>query len=283
MATTVYFRGTRAEAKNIAYRLGAILAGREADTIGIARGFLLSIGVAALSDIKDAFITKARGGTDEMGISWPRLSRKYLAYGRRFGRGEAVGLTRAAGLDPKANRFAPGRSKGLLTQAQLQRWRQIFASLVPRFYLSTGSIQFAKARAAQIAWATLKKEGAQTKLQVFGDRTVEILRDTGVLLNSLSPGLLSGTPGPSASYSKPAGPGGDEQILAINAGEVIVGSTVAYAARHNNGDFENNVPRRQFLPDSGQVPQVWWDRWLAVGMQALEAGAAMLYRQRGAA
>lgn len=278
----VVFKGSRAELRTMVYRLGAILAGREADTSHIARGFLLALGVAALSDIKDAFVTKSRGGTDEMGIKWPALSRAYLAYGRRFGRGEKVGLTRAAGLDPKLNRFAPGRDKGLLTKDQLKRWREIFARMVPRFYMSTGNIQFAKTRAAQIAWATLKREGAKTKLEVFGSRQAEILRDTGVLLNSLSPGIMGGSPGPNASYSKPSLAGGEQQIFELSAAQVSVGTTVAHAAAHNK-PIKATVPRRQFLPDdASQVPEVWWDRWLAVGLQALEIGAAMFFR-RGAA
>ena len=279
----VVFHGTRAELRNLTYRLGAILAGREADTVGVARGFLLSLGVAALSDIKDAFVTKARGGTDEMGITWPPLSKKYLAYGRRFGRGEKVGLTRAAGLDPKLNRFAPGRGKGLLTKAELERWRQIFSRTWPRFYVSTGSIVYAKAMAARIAWATLKKEGAKTKLEVFGNRQAEILRDTGILLNSLSPGIVSGTPGPNASYNKPTPAGGEQQIFELSAGQVAVGTTVAYAAAHNK-PIKATVPRRQFLPDdASQVPETWWERWFNVGVQALANGAALYFGRRGAA
>lgn len=280
MATTIHFTGTRQEAKALAYRLGAILAGREADSIGIGRGLLLAMGVAALSDIKDAFVTKARGGTDEMGISWPKLSRKYLAYGRRFGRGEQSALTKAAGLNPRANRLAPGNNKGLLTADQLKRWRMIFARSLARFLLSMEAGE-AKAAAAQIAWAQLKREGAQTKLNVFGSRQVEILRDTGVLLNSLSPGVLSGPPGPNQQYRGPSGPGGDQQIFDLTAGKVIVGTNVFYARAHQEGG--RKMPRRQFLPENeAQIPDVWWQRWLAVGIKAVEVGAALLYR-KGAA
>lgn len=278
----VHFKGSRQELRALTYRLAAILAGREVDTIGIARGFLLAIGVAALSDIKDAFIVKSRGGTDEMGVKWPPLSKEYLAYGRRFGRGEKVALKRAAGLDPKQNRYAPGRGKGLLTKSQLDEWRRIFSRTWPRFYAATGSIEFARATAARIAWAAVKKMGAKTKLEVFGMRTVDILRDTGVLFNSLSPGVVSGGPGPHSGYSKPSAPGGEDQIFELSAGQVAVGTTVAYAAVHNK-PVKSQVPRRQFLPDDGQVPDVWWDRWLAVGVQALAVGAALFYGRKGAA
>lgn len=270
----IAFNGTRADVRQQARRLAAILAGAEPDTQGVARGFLLALGFGALSDIKDAFITKARGGSDEMGIQWPPLSKEYLAYGRRFGSGEQAALKKAAGLG-KGHRYAPGDKKGLLSAGQLKRWRQIYASRLARFLLSMDE-GAAKGRAAQIAWATLKREGAQTKLEVYGNRTVDILRDTGILFNSLSPGMLGGI-GPDATYTKPTGNGGDEQVFDLGAGSVAVGTTVEYAAAHNFGGPK--MPRRQFLPDSGdQVPDVWWERWFGIAIKALEAGAAMIYR-----
>lgn len=277
MATKIHFSGTRADIRAQVFRLQRLLTGAEADPHGVARGFQLSLGFGALSDIKDAFITKSRGGTDEMGVSWPRLSPQYLAYGRRFGRGEKARLLRQAGGDPKLNRFGTGHNKGLLTAEQLKRWKKIFAQVFARYYASTGSAEFAAATAGRMAWATLKNEGAMTKLAVFGNRQVEILRDTGVLFNSLSPGTLSGE-GASTEYVKPNSDGGDQQIFSIGPGNVTVGTNVAYAASHQYGDAKRGIPKRQFLPDNdSQVPPVWWDRWLGIAERALEAGAAILF------
>lgn len=270
--TRVYFRGNRDQARDVAYRLRSILVGRQADSLGIARGVYTAIGFAALSDIKQDFVTKARGGTGEDGTRWPPLTREYLAYGRRFGQGEQARLKRAAGLG-KQHRYAPGNQKGLLTAEQLKRWRKIYAQLLARLLVSLPPGQ-AKARAAAAAWAKLKAEGAQTKINVFGGRTVEILRDTGILFNSLSPGQIGGI-GPGSTYSRPPLPGGEEQIFDVIRNGVIVGTNVPYAASHNFGDPRRGIPQRQFLPQV--APQVWTDRWAEVADQALLEGAKLAY------
>ncbi len=271
---TIQFRGTRQDVRLVAAQLVAILAGRQPDVHGIARGFQLAIGFAALSDIKDAFIIKSRGGTDAMGIRWPPLSREYLAYGRRFGPGEQSRLKQGAGLG-RAHSKAPGGRKGLLTAAQLKQWRKIYVRLLNRFILSEGEAE-AKSHAAAIAWSVLKRHGAKTKLEVFGNRQVDILRDTGILLNSLSPGILSGS-GPSVNYSPPSSDGGAEQIFDLQPGEVIVGTNVEYASAHQKGI---GVPQRKFLPDEANpVPTVWWARWLAVANAALVVSVAFLFQR----
>jgi hypothetical protein len=114
-----------------------------------------------------------------------------------------------------------------------------------------------------MAWNTIKAEGAKTKLQVYGFRKVDILRDTGILFNSLSPGYFDGT-----DYEKPQSKGGDQQVFrALNDG-IVIGTNVPYAASHNYGDPKRGIPKRQFLPEV--VPAVWQDRWTGLGMQAVE-------------
>lgn len=289
MTTRIYYRGTRADVHKQANRLRDILTGREPDQGGVASGFMLSLGFGALADIHDAFIVKSRGGTDEMGIKWPPLSKAYLAYQRRFGKGEKTALMKAAGLNPRVHKFAPGNKvpggfwdggnrnlpsrMGLLSKHQVERWWQVYFQARDRFMLSTHG-RAAKARAAAVAWAQIKQEGGKAMLEVYGNRQVDILKDTGILLNSLGPGMLSGD-----SYSKPTANGGDQQVFSIGAGQVIVGTNVPYAAVHNYGHASKpKMPRRQFLPDNeGQVPDVWWQRWLDIGSRALEIGAARLF------
>lgn len=273
----ISFRGSRADIRRIATQLQAMASGATPDQMNIARGVMLAVGFAALSDIKKAYITKARGGTDEMGIRWPRLSREYLAYQRRFGGGEQSRLKKAAGLGA-GNKFAPGNKKGLLNKAQLEAWRAVYARNLARLSVSM-SLPDAKALAAQRAWAYVKKRmNAKTMLEVFGDRQVEILRDTGILFNSLSPGVLSGS-GPAAAYQKPTLPGGQEQVFQVEPGAVIVGTTVRYANAHQNGI---RVPRRQFLPENAQqIPQIWYDRWAKVAAQAFAVGIELMYRRAG--
>lgn len=260
-------------AKGVAQRLVNMLTGREPDSLGIAQGVHTTIGFAALTDIQEDFLRKARGGVGEDGVKWKPLSPKTLAYSRRFGPGEQARLKRGAGLGPH-HRHGPGDSKGLLTKEQLTRWRKIYGGVLNRLLASMPE-KAAKARAAQIAWAKLKAEGAKTKLEVFGNRPHEILRDTSILLNSLSPGQLGGGDG-NLSYRPPSGDGGDQQVFQTLANGVIVGTTVPYAEAHQNGDPARNLPARPFLP-VGQVPDAWEQRWLDAANQALAIGAQRLF------
>ena len=265
MADIITFRGARAEAARIVRATVASLVG--AARTEVAQGVFIAVGMAALSDIHADFIRKARGEVGEDGNRWKRLDPKTLAYSRRFGPGEQAALKRAAGLGP-ANRFAPGNGKGLLTAAELKRWRKYYAMHLGRLAARYPLAQ-AKAIAAGIAWNKLKEEGAKTKLEVYGNREHEALRDTGVLFNSLSVGSISGS-----QYRKPSKNGGEEQIFEMLENGVVIGTNVAYAKTHNEGDRKRGIPERRFLPKDDQVPDVWLDRWLNAGMRALSVGIA---------
>jgi hypothetical protein len=272
-SNAVYFRGSRYAARQLAYRFVGMLTGREADSQGLARGVFATLGYAALSDIKDDFVRKARGGTGEDGVTWPKLSPKTIAYGRRFGPGEKSRLKRAAGLG-RANSKAPGGRPGLLTAAQLKQWKAIYRSVLARLMVTMGE-GAAKAQAARIAWAKLKKAGAKTMLDVYGARQVDILRDTGVLLNSLSPGELGGAAG-SITYSPPSADGGEAQVFKLFESGVIVGTTVPYARDHQEGDPARNLPPRPFLPTHG-IPPAWLANWEEAGGLAIAAAARRLF------
>lgn len=259
----VYFRGRRSEAIEIVANVVASLSGHRRSQV--AEGVFVSVGMAALTDIKQDFVTKARGGVGADGTKWPRLSPKTLAYSRRFGPGEQSGLKKQAGLG-RGNSKAPGGKSGLLNAAQLKRWRQIYGTRLARFAMSM-DLAAAKAKAAAIAWATLKREGAKTKLEVFGNRPHEILRDTGILANSLSVGEMVGS-----TYARPNVEGGDQQIFSLLDNGVIVGTNVLYAATHHYGDSKRGIPARPIVPRDGAVPQAWQQGWAAVAMQALSDG-----------
>lgn len=280
MSQTIYFRGGRAEAERVVRAMVGTLVGKATEFPEIARGVFLSLGFAALSDIQDDFIRKARGGIGEDGTKWPPLEPKTLAYSRRFGPGEKTALKKAAGLG-RANSFAPGGKDGLLTKQQLQRWRKIYGQCLARFAASMPMGE-AKAKAAQVAWATIKREGAKTKLEVFGTRQVEVLRDTGVLFNSLSMGELSEGGAGAINYTPPRLPGGDQQIMTTIENGVIVGTNVKYARSHNEGDPKRKIPARPFLPKPDRVPQVWLNRWLDTGMRAVANAIAYSLQVGGA-
>ncbi|MGE3410127.1 MAG: hypothetical protein AB7I37_25310 [Pirellulales bacterium] len=256
----IYTRLSRSELKARLAQLPRILSGHVTDSLGIARGFKLRLAVAWLSKIKQAFIVKARGGTDECGISWPPLSPKYLAYGR------GPKSTRTAG------KHSPGGKDGFMSKTQLAAWRKIYARNLAWLAVDLPLVE-SKARAAQIAWAAMKRQGVKTKLQVFGSRVVEILRDRGLLFNSLSPGILSER-GPDASYSPP-----DGQALIDNPGELLVGTNVDYAKYHQGDDEQPG--RRRIWPRADEIPASWLEDFsetaasgIPVAIQMIARGAA---------
>lgn len=263
MSYTIHTRARRQDIRRMVAMLPLMFSGRAPDSLGIVQGFKLRLAVAFLSKVKEAFIEKSRGGADETGDSWPPLSRKYLAYQRRFGPGEKAALKKGAGLG-KANQHAPGGKDGLLTAAQVKEWNRIFARNM-RWLEKRYPEEQAKSQAAKIAWTTLKRQGAKTKLDVFGSRQVDILRDTGVLFNSLSPGLLNQS-GANASYAPPEG-----QIVETGPGDLIVGTNVRYAAAHQYGV---RVPQRRILPDASRIPASWLEDFAE---QATEGFAAAVF------
>lgn len=226
--------------------VAGMIAGTAPDPLNIGYGFRLRIAVAFLEKVKLAFIVKSRGGTDDAGISWPKLSPQYLAYGRgpfssrRAGK-SAPGLVRGGDRD--------GQQKdGFMTKAQLKRWRRDFAQALKWLVLFV-PIDEAKGRAAKIAWANAKAAGVRTKLDVFGSRDVDILRDRGELFNSLSPGILVPA-GLGVRYEPPNA----DQVLTESGGVQRVGTNVAHAGAHHNPK-RKGFPQRRLWPES--LPDSW--------------------------
>lgn len=244
-------------------RLPAILAGNAPDVDGIAAGFKARLGYAFLSLVLPNFNDLGRGMTGADGTKWPPLSKEYLAYSRRFGPNEAVNLKTAAGLG-KGHRFAPGDKKGLLTLDQLKLWRRIYADRLA-WYIMRLPDNEAKARAAAIAWIIVKEKGGKTKLDVFGNRQVQMLVDTGYLRGSLTPGTVLEN-GPEAVYSPPSANGGVEQEFNDKEqGRLIVGSNVKYAKHHHNA---KSVKRQRRLWPR-DFPDDWWRQILGQAIGGL--------------
>lgn len=253
---TVHVAARRDDVATIVRMLPAILSGRVADEHGIASGFKMRLAFAFFSVVKEEFIVKSRGGTDAAGISWPKLSQAYLAYGR------GPKSTRTAGG------LAPGGNDGFMTAAQLKQWRRDYSSWLGDFNQSYARLslqvdqRLAKSRAAAYAWAKAKEAGVKTKLDVFGNREVEILRDRGIMFNSLSPGVLS-QDGVAASYS--ASPG--QIVDADGAGVLIVGSNVEYTKYHQG--TSDKPGRRPIWPVDGELPAEWWEDMLDAAVTGL--------------
>lgn len=161
MATTIHVQATREAVRAALLALPAELhAGGP-----LVDAMMLRVGMTALGHIRRAYITKARGGTDEAGLRWAPLKSSTVA-GRRGG----------------------------------------------------------------------KKMSRKER----STRSVETLRDTGILLNSLSPG--TNAPG---------------QILEVERNEVTVGTDVPYAKFHHYGT--KRMPQRRLWPDPNDWPDSWWE------------------------
>lgn len=254
-------------------RLPRILCGKLPDEHGIAAGFRARIGYAVLGLIAPNFMELARGRAGADGDKWPPLSKEYLAYGRRFGKGEQSALKKAAGLG-RQHSLAPGNKQGLLNKEQLKLWKRTYADRYA-WYVMRESDKKAAAHAAAVAWITVKAAGGKTKLEVFGNRQVDILVDTGYLRNSLEQGTLVEN-GPEAQYDKPVKTGkpkkgmtnlgGSEQIFETDdPHRVIVGSRVKYANYHHNAKSARR--KRRLWPS--KFPANWWRQILGVGIQGL--------------
>ena len=160
---TIRFKGSRAEARAIAGRLGGILSGRLPDEARVGEGFRSAIGFGALTDIKEAFVTKARGGRDEMGIRWKPLKPSTIA-NRRVGAGrQPTEIAERRRIQRRETNKALRRFRLSLPEGEARRRANIVGGL----------------RATQLT--------GKTKIETLGGRQVEILRDTGVLLNSITP------------------------------------------------------------------------------------------------
>lgn len=215
--TVVYVRATRTSIRKAILELPrAARSGSPA-----ASAIMTRVGMTALGRIRIAFVVKARGGTDEAGLSWPALSPKTIAYSRRH-----------PGL-PKSKVRAASRPSWMLSAKQNDRWWQLYHQGLAIFKGNKGA-------AAKRAWGISKGEGAETILSKYGSTQVEILRDTGLLLNSLSPGVTSA-----------------EQIFMIRPGEVIVGTNRKWAAAHHNG-IPGRLPQRRLWPSPNKWPASWW-------------------------
>lgn len=228
------YRGTTSDLAALFGKLNAALAGQANGYESYVRPVMDLIGVALLSQIQQAFIVKSRGGTGSDGIKWEPLKPETIAQ-RRIGPGDLL----AIGV--KGTKIPAGRVRGLLTQDQDARWKKIFHQVYMRNVFELGDTA-AKAKAGATAWTVLKAEGAQTKLMVLGGRTVDILRDTGVLFRSLSP---------SRAGFEPEG-----QVFEIGPGEVTVGTNIH--PYHHRG-IPNKLPARPFWPLDNQIPEIWWD------------------------
>lgn len=216
----------------------------------VARALWVRIGMQALTLIHDAFIVKARGGTDEAGEKWKPLSEATVAYSRRH-----------PGVPPAKER-AKDRPSWMLTDQQRQDWWSNYSTFL-RGYRSENEYNVLggatgvtdgelKGHAAAVSWIIAKARGAKTLMMEYGDTPHEILRSTGLLLNTLTPGIPGSVPG---------------QVFRVEQNAIIVGTNRKWAWVHHNGSTDGRIPQRRLWPEPEKWPARWWD---LIGTQARE-------------
>lgn len=231
---TIHTQATRTDIRQAIASIPAHMRGAAASAI------MLRVGLALLGRIRTAFIAKARGGTDEAGDRWAPLSPKTIAYSRRHRKLEGnpsdspiYSKAKNKPWIPKASKRASSAPSYALTNKQRARWWQVYRQQLAIYKGNKG-------HAAAVAWIVLKREGATTLIDKYVTAKVEILRDTGLLLNSLSPGI-----------------GGAEQVLRTGPGECIVGTNRKWAGCHHRG-VPGRIPQRRLWPEPGRWPKNWW-------------------------
>lgn len=229
-------------------KLPEIISGKQPDVNGIGRVFKSYFAYHWFEKVRQAYIKKSQGGTDENGIRWTPNAPSTIA--RRPMRESDMRLVRGKSVSPVDERV-----RGLLTPAQDALWRAIFRSNYLRL-LSRESPGAAKARAAQIAWGILKRMGAQTKFDVLSKRNLPIGISSGALLQACSPGVVTGS-----IYNPPPG-----QKIQYRNGGMDFKITVPYS-----DDFHK---KRPIWPAAYKAKN--WIKYAA--RKALEATAAQIAR-----
>lgn len=149
--------------------------GQHTDASYIFYGLQIRLGFACLSCFYQAYLIKAKGGTDDQGITWPPLKPETIAYKRLH-----PGLNSKRKEAEAAGR--PGRP--LLTDAQDAIWRKVYSQKLYEFEQANEAD--ASGHAAAIAWIVVKNAGGKTIIGEYGDTKVEIGRDTGRAINAMA-------------------------------------------------------------------------------------------------
>jgi hypothetical protein len=185
---------------------------------GLGRELLVAVGEAVLGQVRDAFVVKSAGGTDESGERWAPLAPATVAY-----RAARTQTERRRGSRP---------SQGLTAKQQEQWWEE-YRRAMARW---PGE----KARAARHAWFILKQRGARTLFDKYRGARADILRDTGALLESLTPGAHSGA-----------------QVFRVETGSVTIGTSRRGATAQHAG-LPGRLPQRRLWPAPANWPPSWW-------------------------
>ena len=168
--------------------------------------------------IHESYEIRSMGGSDELGNSFKPLTTKTISQ-RPIGKGNLreFGLTKKqSGTNFK------DRTRGLLTPEENRAWKRKYSVVLSQLMRRVNSGQAEKI-AAGVAWNHVKSKGAETKINLLGNRNVLIMRITDAIYNSLQP-----TEGSDRYYRKR-----NNQLAEIEGTKLTLGTTVSYAKYHN--------------------------------------------------
>jgi hypothetical protein len=253
---TVHVRASRQAVRRAIFAIPRMAT---ASRVTAAKALLVRLGLVLLGRIKQAFIVRARGGTDESGLKWAPLSKKTIAYSRRHKKHFLPGgefVEKPKSWLPRGNVRAKSAPSWMLTKPQRERWWKLYRQFL-------GAYRGDQSHAAAVAWTILKREGATTLIATYGNLPVEILRDKGFLLNSLSPGIIVGADMPPVPPPKKP-----LQVFRTPPGEVVVGTTRKWAKQHHEGR-PGKYPARRLWPEVNNWPASWWNDILGQSLYGL--------------
>jgi hypothetical protein len=241
----------------------------------------------------EAYDRKSNFLPDDNGDLWHTLSSHTRAYKRRNDRTKL--------LTPQQKRKLKNpNTLGMLSPSQFKLWQKTFAKvftkekkkqlgqgkaypatkLSPSKYKkfrktapinepSGSTDEEIKAKAAAIAWATVKGRGGETLIGTLGKRPMPIMKNTGLLHASLRPGKIS-----NLRYIK----GHKNQVSRVAKGVCYIGTSVSYAnfASRTIKRKEGFTIKREFLPEQLGV---FHDRAMAKGSEAVQSEIAKLIEE----
>ena len=211
------------------------IAGREADTYGIAKRFWSAFAYSMFKSIWEAFLDKRDHKRDELGNRWKDLAPSTKAYSR---------------MDARKDLTLQGpKTRPTLTPEQDRVWRGRFYGIYKRLAVHMQEKE-AKSIASSAAWDYVKKQmGADTLINMLKNKAIPILHRTGALQRSLFPAPLS-----SGEYT----PLDAQQVYQQGRGILTLGTKVPYAA-----DVDKERP---LWPE--KIP-LWMERAIGAGRDAV--------------
>lgn len=234
-------RMTQKEVQRLAVDLPGILSGEKKSKFRLHAIFWGAVANSLFESIFDNFLVKSMGEADDQGTVWDDLSPYTKAYKRKIKKSE---------MTARQRRRYNSSTRGLLSPGEQARWSKIFGIVFGRNRWRIGNEE-AKKLAGRVAWAILKKEGAETLLSAFGDRKIPIMIDSAKLIHSVEPGQFD----PGWGYRRK----NRNQVYLLGRGKIEVGSNLSYADAATKR-------RPMWQEDMGS----WMDRAMEAGMEAVE-------------